>query len=72
MLSLRESIFSTAQLSHSVDAVACYIIVMPSENLMSPEAQLMMDCKNKTKTLNTQFLRQILGCDLVLINGCRI
>lgn len=43
MLSLHESIFSTALLRHSVDAVACYKLVMLGENLISPEAQLMMD-----------------------------
>ena len=40
-----ESILSAAQLSHSVDAGACYIIWMLDENLMFPNAQLSRDWK---------------------------
>ena len=36
------SILSTDVLTHSMDAAACYIIVMPCENLVSPKDLLLI------------------------------
>lgn len=50
---LNKSILSSARLSHSVDAVACYIIVVPGENLTSPpEDCCRRENVSKTSTLS--------------------